>query len=259
MTQISSANFLESVVTAVELSKASPEIVRATQTELVRLKYLPGAREIDGIPGPRTMAAFRQFKRDNHLGEIDFLGPTTVKHLLDAAPKLLSNKSDHIRLIVAECKRQRVDDERQIAYLLATTQHETAGTYRPIDEIGAVSYFLRYERRSDLGNIHPGDGARFKGRGYVQITGRRNYTLYAGLIGEDLVRQPERVKEPTVAAFILVHGSRTGTFTGRKLSDYINSTRCDFINARRIINGLDRAELIASYAHGWLKALSNYA
>jgi hypothetical protein len=59
--------------------------------------------------------------------------------------------------------------------------------------------------------------------------------------------------ECEIAVFILVHGFKTGTFTGRKISDYINERKKDFFNARRCINGLDRAADIARLAERYLQ------
>lgn len=152
------------------------------------------------------------------------------------------NKDDHIRLILAECKEQSVVTPNQLAYILATVQHETAGTFMPIDEYGGPK--TRY--------------APYWGRGYVQLTWKTNYQRYAKLTGKDLVNQPQLAKEPKTAAFILVHGFRTGTFTGVKISDYINSSFCDFTNARRCINGTDRAQAIALLARQWVPRLVRY-
>lgn len=232
------------------------ELVKEIQSHLARLGFYP-SHEIDGIWGPKTENALAQFCELVHLNnhKTGLYGPTFARSLLEARSLVPRTKSEHIQLIRALCQKQGIIDIRQIAYILATTYHETAHTYRPIDEIGSNSYFMRYEGRKDLGNSKPGDGARFKGRGYVQITGRRNYSIYSNLMGIDLVAQPEKVKEPRIAAFILVHGFKTGAFTGRKISDYINSVRCDFVQARRVINGMDRAHLIAGYAQKWLACL----
>lgn len=153
------------------------------------------------------------------------------------------------------------------AYALATAYHETAGTMQPIKEYGSHSYFTRrYDPRGNkpaiarqLGNTQPGDGAKYAGRGYVQLTGRRNYAAMARVTGVDLVGFPDRAMEPKVAATILRHGMEHGTFTGKSLADYLpRSGRASmeaFVAARRIINGTDKSRLIASYAGEFQAAL----
>lgn len=220
------------------LTEASPEIVAAVQTELNRSGYF---LNIDGVVGPKTLAAFNQFKRDHFLGQPGLLGKSTADALITAvtSPK---TRDDHIRLILRECNRQGINDRRQLAYILATVKHETAHTYKPIDEYGGPH--TRY--------------APYWGRGYVQLTWLDNYRKYSRLLGKNLVSHPELVKEPFTAAFILVHGFRTGAFTGLAIGSYINPTRCDYTNARRCINSTDKAVLIAGHATQWLQELSNY-
>ncbi|MDR5827221.1 hypothetical protein P9250_05005 [Caballeronia sp. LP006] len=84
--------------------------------------------------------------------------------------------------------------------------------------------------------------------GYVQVTWANNYSATGQSLGIDLVNDPDRMLEPEVAAWATVYGMDTGLFTGKKLSDHINDEHVDFVNARKIINGLDQAETIAGLA-----------
>lgn len=141
-----------------------------------------------------------------------------------------------------------------VAYALATAWHETARTLQPIKEMGGDAYFHRmYDPQGQrpqvakrLGNIQPGDGARFAGRGYVQLTGRTNYERYG--LGD----RPDDAMRPEVAAEILKDGMAEGRFTGKKLSDYLPG---DYVGARRIINGTDKAQEIAGHAVAFEAAL----
>lgn len=142
------------------------------------------------------------------------------------------------------------------AYILATAHHETGPSssdlhWTPRREIwGPSAAQSRYELRADLGNTEVGDGRRYMGRGYVQITGRTNYRKASNLVGKDLVAVPDLALDPAIAARIIVHGMVNGWFTGKKLSDYDN-----YVNMRRIVNGTDKAELIAGYAEKFEAAL----
>lgn len=145
-------------------------------------------------------------------------------------------------------------DPRWLAYALATTFHETDRTMRPIEEYASGE---AYEGRQDLGNIHRGDGRKYKGRGYVQLTGRGNYTRYG------IADNPDAALEPARAAAIMFDGMVKGTFTGKRLVDYFPpGGPPDWQGARRIINGTDRAADIAGYAkafHGAILAASGVA
>ncbi len=81
---------------------------------------------------------------------------------------------------------------------IATIAVET-GNFRPIPEYASGD---QYEGRADLGNTQPGDGRHYKGRGYIQLTGRSNYTAYGNLLGVDLVGNPDLALDPMVAARI---------------------------------------------------------
>lgn len=135
----------------------------------------------------------------------------------------------------------KVSDPRHVAYILATTKHETADTFAPIAEYGKG-------RGRPYGNPDPETGQTYYGRGFVQLTWRRNYEYFSQRLGIDLVNEPDAAMRPDVAYQIMSVGMREGRFTGRRLSDYIHDNVTAYRNARRIINGLDKADLVASYA-----------
>ncbi|MBT9582978.1 hypothetical protein IV102_06490 [bacterium] len=158
---------------------------------------------------------------------------------------------ENFPIILAECQKQGVTDKAQIAYILATTVHES-GAGAHMEEFASGS---AYEGRKDLGNNQSGDGVRYKGRGYVQITGRNNYTNWSKKLGIDLVGNPELAEKPENAARILVEGMKEGSFTGKKLGDYIGGGKQDFEGARRIVNGTDKASVFADTARKLMAAL----
>lgn len=156
--------------------------------------------------------------------------------------------TDDRALIIAECQKQGLTIPEQIAYVLATVQHETAGTYKPVKE----AYWKDEAwREANLTRYYP-----FYGRGYVQLTWESNYQKYADILGIDLVGDPDLALEPKTAAFILVHGFKTGAFTGKKITDYIDEEGYDFVEARRCINGLDKCDEIAALAEKHLSQLA---
>jgi len=175
----------------------------------------------------------------------------------DAFGRLRQNMVTGIELLGRHMEGDKqIKDLRWAAYMLATVKHECADKWRPINEYGKRSYFDKYEPGTRigkrLGNIEPGDGWRYRGRGYVQITGRANYARLSKALrlpsDENLIEHPENTLIPAVAYRIMSYGMRNGAFTGKKLSHYIAAEKCDYKNARRIINGLDQWQLIKSYA-----------
>ncbi len=145
---------------------------------------------------------------------------------------------------------ERITDLRQRAYVLATVKHETAGTWRH-DQMeryngDPLEYFKRYDGRN--GNTEPGDGFRFRGRGPSQLTGRDLYRRMGQALGIPLEVDPDLALGEKNAFDILIAGMDRGLFTGKKLADYINYGARDYIFARKVINGLDKAAVIAAYA-----------
>lgn len=178
--------------------------------------------------------------------------------------KLTKSQVTGMDTILNECMVHAVGDPGQIAYILATAFHETAFTMQPIKEFGSAAYFRsmydiegkRPAVARQLGNLTPGDGARYFGRGFVQITGRRNYADWSKRLEVDLLNEPDLALQSNHAARILVEGMKLGTFTGKKLEDYISGEKRDVRNARRIINGTDKATAIAACADKFLAALN---
>lgn len=153
-------------------------------------------------------------------------------------------------LLEALADDSAVTDVRWAAYLLATVKHECADTWLPIEEYdkGAGQlYGAPVQVTAPDGTAYTNT---YYGRGYVQLTWRLNYDRMGDAIGlgNGLVLHPEHALEPVTAYRIASHGMRHGSFTGKGFQDYIHDNACDYVNARRIINGLDRADLIAGYA-----------
>ncbi|MBI3229378.1 MAG: hypothetical protein HYZ45_04095 [Burkholderiales bacterium] len=137
--------------------------------------------------------------------------------------------------------------------MLATVKHECANTWQPIAEYGkgkglkyGVSVNVDGPEGQTLSNV-------YYGRGYVQLTWDYNYKKMdqaLGLSGQQssMYWYPDNALNADIAYRIMSYGMQHGSFTGKKLADYINASECDYVNARRIINGTDQASVIAGYA-----------
>jgi len=153
-------------------------------------------------------------------------------------------------------KNNSEKDDRWLAYMLATTFHETAATMQPIEEFGKGKG-RRYGRKIKMdGTTYNNTNNIFFGRGFVQLTWYENYEMAGKKLKLDFIHQPEKVMEPVNATRIMFLGMAEGWFTGKKLMDYFNFLREDWFNARRIINGTDKAEKIAGYAKKFYAATS---
>lgn len=144
---------------------------------------------------------------------------------------------------------------RHQAYDLATAFHETRATMEPVREALAdtdAEAVRRLERAWAKGQLPwvrtpywraDKDGKHWFGRGYVQLTHKVNYEKAGKRLGVDLVSDPSAALSPMLAARILVQGMSEGWFTGVKLSDCTN-----YRDMRKVVNGMDKADLIAGYA-----------
>ena len=201
---------------------AYAKLVKQIQARLKSLRVLRGA--VDGIYGPKTEGAIlsfaKAFKRPS-----DRIGPKLARYLIQAnsvpgfeAPKSLIDPADcaaimnaplsdvntYLPGILSGLQEKDMYNAPTLIATLATIGVETGG-FRTINEYGGNEYFTEmYEGREDLGNYYPGDGARYHGRGFIQITGRANYQTYGAALGVDLEGNPELALDPDIGAKILV-------------------------------------------------------
>ena len=175
--------------------------------------------------------------------------------------KFTQGQVDGLNTILDACESANVE-EKSLAYMLATVYHECNKTMQPIKEFGGRNYFLKMydilgnaRKAKELGNLTKGDGAKYFGRGYVQLTGKYNYEKAGLAICVNLVDNPDLALTAKNAADIMIFGMTKGWFTGKKLSDYFSDDTPDWKNARRIINGMDKAALIAGYAELFYAAI----
>lgn len=153
--------------------------------------------------------------------------------------KLASPQVAGMEAILNEWDKRALEDTRWLAYILATAYHETAFTMQPIEEYGKG-------RKYTYGAPDPETGQTYYGRGFVQLTWKRNYQQLGGLLKVDLAHKPELALDLVVATQITFEGMIGGLFTGKKLAHYFREDS-DWYNARKIINGLDKAEQIGRY------------
>lgn len=215
----------------------------------------------DGKLGPVTLAAIAK--------ALGIVAPAPVAHKLANPAAFFAG----VRKVTGPLDTVQVDTINRLlvaaahwptswlAYGLATAWHECK--LRPIKEMGSNAYLDKYDTgklAAALGNTpeDDDDGILYAGRGLVQLTGRRNYRNAGAALGLDLLKNPDLALVPEVATKVLVWGMEGGEFTGRDLGDYLPvrlATPDQFVQARRIINGTDKKELIAGYASQFQDAL----
>jgi hypothetical protein len=159
-------------------------------------------------------------------------------------------------------------DDRWLAYMLGTAHHETGRTMQPVRETFASSdaqAISRLDKAYAKGVLTwvkkpywqaDASGKSWFGRGLVQITHRSNYQKLGNAIGVDLVADPSLALNLDTALKVMFVGMRDGLFTGVKLSDRFSLTKEKWPEARQIINGMERAHLVASYAKDYYGAIS---
>lgn len=173
-----------------------------------------------------------------------------------------------VNTILGECRAARLS-RQHAAYCLATAFHETGARMQPVREgfcktdAGSVRAVTRlFEKKIIKRNYalrDPQTGKSYYGRGLVQITHKANYEKAGRLLGVDLVNDPDLALDTNVSAQILVLGMRDGWFTGVKLDDVSEpeSSAPNFRNDRKVVNGRDRADMIARYAETFYAALND--
>lgn len=156
---------------------------------------------------------------------------------LNKAPSNI--QKDSIRQIVRQFRRYGDGDKRKLAYILATARYEASFEPKPERRCStSQSCYYAQEKYWYTG---------FFGRGLVQLTHKSNYEEMSAFLGIDLVNYPEKALETKNAAKILVYGMLNGSF-GHRLDQHINATKTDYVNARRSVNGTDKAILFANTA-----------
>ena len=237
------------VITLADLKK-NPGLRREIQAKLNALGlYDYGPNDPDGAWGARTERGLRKFCDTVFLNnfETGLFGPSFAEAFIEyndpinpgrfAIPTWWQggSRDELAKAVAKEGKNQGVIDRNQLCYIMATIQHETDHTFRPIAEYGGRNAWY----------------APYYGRGYVQLTHRFNYQAYSDKLSQDFVSYPDKVMDPAISLFVIMDGMKNGVFTGVKLDDYIQDTNVDFDGARRIVNDMDRYALIANYAREW--------
>jgi peptidoglycan L-alanyl-D-glutamate endopeptidase CwlK len=239
-----------------KLNSTGPD-VQALQLALQKAGFNPGA--IDGVFGAGTEAAVLAFQRSQGLAADGIVGPNTATALgLASIPSVpsaipnvtvqivsqmfpvtpLGNIKANLPFVLNALATADLSDKAMVLMGLSTIRAETE-SFEPISE-GQSRFntspsghpFDLYDNRKDLGNTGPPDGATFRGRGFIQLTGRANYTQYGAEIGQDLVGSPDLANDPSVAAELLACFLKDRE---DKIREALSAD--DLSTARRLVNG----------------------
>ncbi len=159
----------------------------------------------------------------------DLISESQLRRMI---PNAGSRLDAHLPYIVPAMVEGRIDTLRRIAAFLAQLAHES-GEYRYMEEIwGPTQAQLTYAHRADLGNVHPGDGVKFKGHGPIQITGRDAHARCGAALGLDLIADPTLICRPE-------HATRSAVwFWNDKMGGLSPLADRDWFKAiTRLING----------------------
>jgi predicted chitinase len=181
-----------------------------------------------GSRAPDTSRQATASRSSSRTATPGWLAPQQIARAVGARPRLVAQHWPTIDKALSQAGMR--DNASRIA-ALATVVTEVGPRLLPINEFGGPAYFNQmYGGRTDLGNTRPGDGARFHGRGYIQLTGRANYRSYSRRIGVDLVRRPNLALRPDIGARILAD-----YFRQRRVD--VSARRHDWLAVRREVNG----------------------
>lgn len=180
--------------------------------------------------------------------------------------RLSQGQVDGLGHILKGCARHNVTDLRWMAYILATAFHETGRRMQPVREgfastdEGAIRAVTRLFKRGRISRNYAlrskRTGQSYFGRGYVQLTWEENYARLGKKLDIDLLNQPSLALDPVVSTDILIRGCVEGLYTpGHDLKRYFNEKLTAPVGARRIVNGKDKASLIAGYYRNFMKSL----
>lgn len=180
--------------------------------------------------------------------------------------KISGHQFEGIEAFLNEWNRQKGYDWRRLCYMLGTAYHETAGTMQPIEEFGhgtGRDYGKKLKMGSGPGNRIPytKPDKLYYGRGHTQNTWYENYLALtkaakAQARNWDFMNQPELLLQMEPSIWATFYAMKVGLYTGKRLDQFFNRETEDWIGARKIINGSDRAATVASYAMHFYDAVA---
>lgn len=262
-----------------DLLKNTPEVLRHEKERIDNLVFWDSiATAIPALANPSVhhlhpLATLDMFmQKGGQLIDVErFLEKYAAQHdsFMTDSPAFSALSKSNLRTIVEQINKFYESDTGkanlfELAYMFATARHEayyfpTGEFFSSKPEVGNISYFNKYDpvlattqahrdRAVGCENTVQGDGYKYRGRGLVHLTWKKNYRKAKEHFGVDFVTQPDKAAEPEHSIPIMIWGMKEGIFTNKKLADYISASGVDYVNARKIINGSDQQDRIAGYA-----------